>query len=114
MELTPVSDDGSVASLRAIPTETERIAPSRSEIERVLGPEGFSRFVILDLRDLTILTSGVAGWLLSVNRHFLETGGQLVVHSLSQSMKDSFRLMRLDQILTSAPDEAAARALAAW
>jgi anti-anti-sigma factor len=77
----------------------------------LLGPEGYARKVLLDLDRVQFLDTTGVTWLLSSHEHFRRGGGKVVLHSLPAQARRVLRLLRLDHLLTVAPDAAAGRAL---
>jgi anti-anti-sigma factor len=81
-------------------------------LAQVIGPDGFNRAVLLDLRQTTYIDSAAVGWLFGLHRKFNEAGGRLILHSIPPLVDQVFQLLKLPTILHVAGDEAAARALA--
>lgn len=91
------------------PTE---LLPGNDPLVQLLGPEVFSRKVLLGLEKATFLDTRGVSWLVSWHANFQEAGGVLVLHSLPPRVRYVLRLLRLDQVLHTAADLAAAHARA--
>jgi anti-anti-sigma factor len=79
-------------------------------LARVLGPDVFSRKVLLDMGQATYLDTTAVSWLISSHKRFRRAGGRLVLHSLAAPVASVLGLLQLDRILDIAPDLPAARA----
>ena len=77
------------------------------------GPGVFGAKVLADLSRVTFIDSSGMGWLAVSNARFRDAGGALILHSASPITRQLLELTQLDQILTLASDEPAARRLAA-
>jgi anti-anti-sigma factor len=78
----------------------------------LIGPDGFSRTVLLDLGRTTYMDSAAIGWLFGLHKKFKQAGGRLILHSVPPLVDQVFQLLKLPTVLHVAGDEAAARALA--
>jgi anti-anti-sigma factor len=78
----------------------------------LLGPDGYSRKVLLNLEKTPYIDSAGVGWMVMCHKHFKEAGGRLVIHSVPPMVNQILRLLRMPDILYMAGDEAAAKALA--
>lgn len=113
MDLSLVSDDGRVASLRAGPAlEENDPGGGMAQLHRLLGPNAFARRVALDLSGVSRFGSGGLAWLLACTARFEHTGGRLVLHSPSEAVPDRLRSAGIDSQLHLAADEPLAWALA--
>src|SRR5947209_5978973 len=88
------------------------IPPPPHPLAAAAGPDVYARRVLLGLEGVTWLDTWGIGWLMSCHKRFLKDGGRLVLHSVPPAVEPSLRLLRLDQVLHLAADEAAARRLA--
>ncbi len=84
----------------------------RSVIEDLLGPDCYSRKILLDLRHTPYIDSAGAGWLFKFHNLCQQSGGILVLHSVPPALMAILRLLHMDRSLHIVEDEAAARALA--
>jgi ABC-type transporter Mla MlaB component len=76
-------------------------------------PGVFGAKVLADLSRVTFVDSSGMGWLAVSNARFRDAGGAIIFHSASPITRRLLELMHLDQVLTLAADEPAARRLAA-
>lgn len=111
MKLERLSDDGDVLRLGVVgPVVRSDVLPDSEPLERLLGPAGYSRNVVLSMAGITLIDSICLGWLLVLHRRFRESGGTLVVHSIGPQLTEVLALVRFERVLFVAEDEAAALA----
>ncbi|MBN1345843.1 MAG: STAS domain-containing protein [Phycisphaerae bacterium] len=77
-------------------------------LEGILGLDGFSSKVLLDLDKTTFIDSSGISWLISRHNEFNENGGVLVLHSVPPVVQQVFDLLRLGAVLNLASDQEAA------
>lgn len=113
VDLTLESDDGQIARLRCgAVLEQREPGGGADQLRRLLGPDAFSRRVVLDLGGVVEARSDGIAWLVGSVRRFAEKGGRLVVHSVPRPLAEAIKVMRLWALLHVARDEAAADAMA--
>jgi anti-anti-sigma regulatory factor len=112
MELRLLSDDGDVVRVELVgPLVRSDVPPDSEPLERLLGPEGYARRVLLSLADITLIDSLCLAWLLVLHKRFREAGGKIVVHSIGPAVMEILALIRFEQVLYVGEDETAALAL---
>ena len=79
--------------------------------EILLGPEAFSRRVLLNLQRSSVIDSSGVGWLIRSHQSFQKDGGKLVLYEIPPLVAQVLQLMKMQKLLHLAADEAAARAL---
>jgi anti-anti-sigma regulatory factor len=82
-----------------------------SMMESIAGVDWRSTRMMLDFSHCEHIDSNAIGWLIEMNKQFKEARGMLVMHSLSVNVERAFKLLRLETVLTLAPDQSAAAAL---
>jgi anti-anti-sigma factor len=113
MELRVLSDDGDVLHLQVVARNVQSDAPPRFEsLEEMLGPQGYARRALLSLAETRFIDSGGLSWLVVCHKRFCQGGGRFVVHSITPNIRELLHMMRLDQALYVADDEAAALQMA--
>lgn len=80
------------------------ISPPLDPFRQILGNDAYKRIVLLDMGQSNYLDSLCIGWLLSTNKRFRETGGQLVLHSLQPTAANVITLLRLNSVFQVASD----------
>jgi anti-anti-sigma factor len=80
------------------------VAPPLDPFRQVLGPDAYSRTVLLDMRDSNYLDSMCIGWLLSAHKRFRENAGKLVIHSLQPLASNVISLLHLNGVFLIAAD----------
>jgi len=113
MQLSLVSDDGQVVSARCVgDIRDDDIRSSSQRLEPLLGPAGFARKMLLDLRDTTFIDSSGIAWLLTAHKRFKQAGGRLVLHRCPSSVNQVIQFLHLDNVLLIAADETDGRTMA--
>ncbi len=109
MELELVSAGGDLVRIRLIGRVVRTDSVSDPDpLARVAGQDVYKNSVLLDLSESDYIDSSGLSWLLVCHKRFCEAGGQLLLHSLAPSVKETIRMMRLDLVLNVADDESAA------
>jgi anti-anti-sigma factor len=109
MPVDLIADDGGVVRLKADGKITySQTTGEPDPIRTLLGPDPFSRKVLINMEQLTFIDSSGIGWLLASHKRFRKSGGALVLHSLPESVLLTLQVLRLDIVLNIAADEAAA------
>lgn len=75
-----------------------KTSPFDDPLGELLGVNGYGRGVILDMRDVEVLDSSGIGWLLSCQKRFRESGGSLVLHSLSPISRNVIRVLNMQSV----------------
>ena len=81
-------------------------------LQQLLGETWSGNRVLLNLAQSTYIDSSAIGWLISSSRSFRAAGGSLVIHSLPPSVKQIMDVLKVQRVVPTAEDEAAARAIA--
>jgi anti-anti-sigma factor len=82
-------------------------------LDQVLAPDDYGRPVLLDLSQAGHIDSSGIGWLIASHQKCQKGGGRFIVYAAPPQVKNIIDLVRLDEVLLVAADEAAARALLA-
>jgi anti-anti-sigma factor len=113
MRLTMVGDAQDICRLACEGDFTlEDLQGPSDPLEKILGPNGFGRKVLLNLERATYLDSCGVGRLIHWQHRFAEAGGMLVLHSIPTSILYVLKLLQMERVLKMAADEAAALRLA--
>jgi len=86
--------------------------PSLQSLDELLGSERYARRVVLSLAETRFIDSSGLSWLVVCHKRFCQAGGKFVLHSLSPTIQELLKMMRLDLSLFLAEDESAALELA--
>ena len=106
MDLSVESDDGDVVRVLVTGNVNQKeINPLADPIGSLLGDEAYSRNVLLDMSDIQMLDSAGVSWLLSNHRRFRESGGHLVLHSLSLLARNVFKVLNMHKVFNIVADE---------
>ncbi|ADB18130.1 anti-sigma-factor antagonist [Pirellula staleyi DSM 6068] len=93
-------EHGDVAYLHIEGQISQRsLSPVADPIKDLLGVEAYKKKVLLDLSGTSMVDSSGIGWMIMVNKRFKEHGGQMVLHSYTPLVANTFKLMRIDQVL---------------
>ena len=113
MSLFVISDDGPMVRLQALGCVTAKDPTSdRDPLCTLLGDDGFSRNVALDMSQTEFIDSAGIGWLLACHKRFQRAGGMLVLHSVPAQFELTLKLLKLHKIFCLAENLRAAELLA--
>ena len=104
MNVTLVSDQGPICLSIAGQVVQRNISPFSDPIDEAMSGDTYSQQVLLDMSGVEMFDSSGVSWLLRCHKLFRESGGALVVHSLSPTVTDVIRLLKIDQVLSVAAD----------
>ncbi|MEO0477012.1 MAG: STAS domain-containing protein [Planctomycetota bacterium] len=76
-----------------------------TELKDLVGSDWAKRPIGLGFAEASYIDSAAIGWLLSVHKAMNESGGKLVLHSMSPSVRRVLTMMRLENVLNLADDE---------
>lgn len=111
MHLKIISRDGDIVRVEASGQIVQGALADRPDpLADLLGAGAYTQRVLLSLAEATFIDSTGLGWLLRCNKDFREASGRLVIHSVPPIILDVIKVMRLEEVLTLAEDEASARA----
>jgi anti-anti-sigma factor len=111
MKLNKASEEGPLIRLQVDGQITQRdLTPGGDPLADLLGPDVYTRQVLIDLSKSPMVDSSGIGWLIGANKRFKERGGRLVVHSFSPLIANTLKLLKMDKVLTLAPSAREAEA----
>ena len=113
MTLFITAEEGQVSRISLCGDVSQaNLSPTEEPVGELLGPECYSRTVLVDMHDVEMLDSSGVSWLLSCDKKFRISGGRLILHSLSPFAHDVLRVLNMHLILSIADDERSAVELA--
>lgn len=113
MKLQHAGDDGELIRLQVDGQVTQRdLSPGGDPLADLLGPEVYTRPVLMDLSKAPMVDSSGIGWLIASHKRFKERGGRLVVHSYQPLVGNTLKLLKMDKVLTLASTLREAEAVA--
>ena len=112
MQLSLHSDDGNYLHMRLKGRVTQKELPEEDLFVTQLGPQAYTRKVLLDMQESEFLDSSGVSWLLVSHKRFRERGGQIVLHSIPPLVGNVLKVLRMNQIFSIADNEQAAVRLA--
>ncbi|HEY7423525.1 MAG TPA: STAS domain-containing protein [Gemmataceae bacterium] len=86
--------------------------PENDPLVKFLGPQVYSRKLLLNMERTNFLDTSGIGWLISCHEHCQRAGGILVLHSIPTRVRYILQLLQMEHLLHLAIDLAAARAIA--
>ena len=111
MKLSLRSQENGVANLQVEGRVSQRNLLSETEpLVEALGEDAFGQSVLLDMSEVAALDSSGVNWLLICQRKMRETGGVLILHSLSPIAKNVIKVLNLQSVFKLADDEGQALA----
>ena len=106
MQLSLQSDDSGIVQVQVTGKVTQKhINPFSEPLSDLLGPDVYSRKVLLDMRGVDFLDSSGIGWLLVCHKRFREAGGKLVLHSPSPLARNVLKVLNMQLVFKVADDE---------
>lgn len=112
MKLNKASEEGSLVRLQVDGQITQRdFSPGGDPLADLLGPDIYTRQVLIDLSRSPMVDSSGIGWLIAAHKRFKDRGGQLVVHSFPPVVANTLRLLKMERVLKLAPNARDAEAL---
>ena len=82
-------------------------------LDALLGPAGYSGYVLLGLSKSSYIDSTGVGWLIQSSARFEKAGGRLVMHSITPMINHCFRVLGMYDVLHIVDCEATALKLIA-
>jgi anti-anti-sigma factor len=79
-------------------------ASDHDAIAPPLGERGYAQAVLLSLSGTEYVSSSGLALLLIWHKRFRETGGKLVLHSVTAPVMETMRILRMDTVLNLAGD----------
>ena len=103
MKLNKASEEGTLIRVQVDGQITQRdFSPGGDPLADLLGPDVYTRQVLVDLSKSPMVDSSGVGWLIAANKRFKERGGRLVVHSYPPLVANTLRLLKMDRVLSLA------------
>lgn len=104
-----LSDDAGLLQLELVERSFHPdTASGLDAIGPLLGERGYARVVVLSLAATRFVSSSGLATLLTWHKRFRQAGGRLVLHSITVAVMETLRVMRMERVLTVAPDLASA------
>ena len=106
MRLSLQSENGGPARIKVAGAINQNGVRSISRpFNGLLGEAPFSQRVVLDLSDSEYLDSSGVSWLLGTHEHFEESGGRLVLHSVSPMAMNVLKVLGMHRLFHVAGSE---------
>ena len=86
--------------------------PDNDPLVKFLGPQVYSRKLLLNMEKTNFLDTSGIGWLISCHKQCQQAGGILVLYAIPTRARYILQLLHMDHLLHLAPDLEAARAIA--
>ena len=114
MQLKLVADEGKLLSVRTEGDITpDSFKPEGDPLVLLFGPDVYSRCVLLNLDKSAYMNSSGIGWLMVSHKRTRDKSGALIIHTITRTIMNVLKVLKMDQVFHLTADEAAARALAA-
>jgi anti-anti-sigma factor len=112
MQLTLLSSDQDILRVLCEGNISQReIDLDHDPLETLIGPEVFTRKILLNLERTHYVDSSGISWLMGRHKQFKQKGGALVLYAIPPMVKQVLQLLRMSLVLNLADDESAALAL---
>jgi anti-anti-sigma factor len=112
MQLFLLSEDDNITSIACEGEVSQSLFDGGDPLEDLLGTDGYTRVVLVDMEKTGYIDSSGIGWLLGCQRRFAAAGGRLILHTVPPMVEQVIHLLRLQSLLTIRRDLTAALALA--
>lgn len=86
--------------------------PEKDPLSRLLGPEVFSRKLLLNLDHASLLDTSGISWLIHCHETCARAGGILVLYAIPRRVRFILQLLQMEHLFHTAADVTAARAIA--
>jgi ABC-type transporter Mla MlaB component len=86
--------------------------PEKDPLVKLLGPQVYSRKVLLNLERANLLDTSGISWLIHCHENCERAGGMLVLHAIPLRIRHLLQLLHLDHLLHTTTDLASAREIA--
>ncbi len=114
LKMTVVTDEGDLLRVQCEGEISQvKFQLNDNPLESLVGPNVYSRKLLMDLERVEFLDSSGISWLVVSHKNFQQHGGMLVLYSIPPRIHQVLQFCRMDRLLRMAEDESAARALAA-
>jgi anti-anti-sigma factor len=111
MKLKLLSVDKKLVHVECSETITLIDIQERDPLDALLGVGCASNQIMLNLSKTTYIDTGAVSWFIRCNRECKAAGGCFVIHSIPPMVKQVLQLLRMNELLHLAEDEAEARAI---
>lgn len=78
-------------------------------MQNALGDDAYSQRLLFDMSEVEAIDSSGVNWLLGCQKKMRESGGRLVLHSLSPIARNVIRVLNLHTVFALAEDAAEAQ-----
>ena len=100
MKVNLVSTDQSPICVEVSGNITQRdVSPFSEPLGDVIGHDAYGKHVIIDMRAVEVLDSSGVNWLLSCHKRFKESGGKIVLHSVSPVALNVLKVLSMHLVL---------------
>ena len=110
--LTAEDDTATCIACEGDVTQAQFPSNAFNPLEDLLGPDCYSRRVIVDFNQTSFIDSSGVGWLMICHKKFLVVRGKLILHSVPPMVDQVLRVLQLHHVLTIKPDLASSLAWA--
>jgi anti-anti-sigma regulatory factor len=86
--------------------------PDKEPLGKLLGPEVYSRRLLLNLEQASLLDTSGISWLIYCHETCGRSGGILVLYAIPRRVRYVLQLLQMEHLFHTAADVTAARALA--
>jgi anti-anti-sigma factor len=105
MKLSIQTQENGVDRLRIEGRVSQRDVAAQTEpFVHLLGDDVFHKTILLDMSEVAVLDSSGVNWLLICQKKMGESGGRLVLHSLSPIAMNVIKVLNLQTVFTMADD----------
>lgn len=106
MRLTiTILDDNGYVRVRCVGnlTQAELSRDRPDPMIELLGPDAYTKKVLLDLEQVVYVDSSGIGFLIAIHKRFLAAGGELILCSIPGNVMQVFQLLQIHKVFRLRP-----------
>jgi anti-anti-sigma factor len=112
MKLDLVSNEDKIMRVRNHGTITLADVNRDNPLEQLLGPNCFQNKILLNLEQTNYIDTAAISWFISCHKACQNAGGRFIIHTVPPMVAQVLELLRMNEILNMAEDDAQALAMA--
>jgi anti-anti-sigma factor len=99
MKISIAKNEGDLVRVTVSGEVTQReLNPTQDPLIDLLGPDGYSRNVRMDLSEASYLDSSGVGWLLACNKRIKQAGGRLTLERPHPIVANVLKVLKLERV----------------
>ena|ERR1051325_5944603 len=112
MKVELLSSENNTVHVQCSESITITDVNGKNPLEDLLGSDYYQNHILLHLERITYVDTSAVGWFIHCHKACKSAGRKLVLHSIPPMVDQILQLLRMNEVLHLASDEAQARAVA--